>query len=56
MLFQDAAPLLSHHGYKLKEVADHLGIHYSTISKILKRYQRNSQFTLRYLIVTILFA
>lgn len=26
------------YGYKLKEVADHLGIHYTTISKILKKY------------------
>lgn len=26
------------YGYKLKEVADHLGIHYTTISKILKNY------------------
>jgi putative transposase len=25
------------HGYTLKEIADHLGIHYSTVSKVLKK-------------------
>jgi putative transposase len=23
------------HGYKLKEIADHLGIHYTTVSKVI---------------------
>ena len=29
------------YGYKLKEIADYLGIHYSTVSKALKRYQES---------------
>lgn len=29
------------HGYTLKEVADHLGIHYTTVSKVIKDMGEN---------------
>jgi putative transposase len=29
------------HGYKMKEIADYLGVHYTTVSKILKNEGRN---------------
>jgi DNA-binding MarR family transcriptional regulator len=29
------------HGYRLKEIADHLGIHYTTVTKALKNADKN---------------
>jgi len=27
------------YGYKIKEIADEMGVHYSTVSKIIKRWE-----------------
>jgi len=36
------------YGYTIKEIADYLGIHYSTVSKVIKneikKQEQNSQF------------
>ena len=29
------------HGYSLKAIADHLGIHYTTVSKVIKNLEEN---------------
>lgn len=43
---RDAAILNAHvrYGYRQREIAEHLGLHYSTVSKILRRHEHDSPF------------